>query len=225
MLHTYTDFLAKVCELGLMAFSGKPLEALPKLDRLTAPSQWHTGDPETDPWQWKDRAAAEKELAFGCILGGHKGFVSPRLYPLFYTACRPREPMEKRYFDGYVSKTTYDVYKLFAGGSVLDTSDIRRLMNVSKKEGSSAVDTAMTRLQSAFYITVCGSRRKVSSDGVEYGWPANTYCLVEDWAGALLTDTEMTQNEAREQILTHCAALSKDIDIKKLSGLLFGKKH
>lgn len=223
MLHTYSEFLAFVDASGLMAFAGKFLEGLPKLDQLTAPSQWHTGDPETDPWQWKDRAATEKRLAFGCVLGGHKGFISLGLYPLFHTACRPAEPMEKRYYDGYVPKTAYDVYKLFQDGSVLDTSDIRRSMNVSKKDGASAVDTAITRLQSEFYITVCGNRRKVSFEGVEYGWPANTYCRVEDWAGDRLIDTETTRGEARQQILAHCAALDSKIDLKKLEKLLFTK--
>jgi hypothetical protein len=221
MLRTYSDFLASVESSGLMAFSGKVFEGLPKLDQLTTPSQWHTGDPDTDPWQWKDRAAAEKRLAFGCILGGHKGFISMGFYPLFYAACRPSGTFEQRYYDGYVSKTAYDVYKLFQDGSVLDTSDIRRRMNVSKKEGASAVDTAMTRLQSEFYITVCGNRRKVSSDGMEYGWPANTYCRIEDWAGDQLTDTETTQGEARAQILKHCGALNNKIDLKKLEKLLF----
>lgn len=38
--------------------------------------------------------AEEKGLAFGCILGGHKGFVSPRMYSIFYAAFHPKEPME-----------------------------------------------------------------------------------------------------------------------------------
>jgi len=56
------------------------LPDFPSLIKETPKEIWHTGDPDTDPWCWKDRAAEEKQIAFGCILGGHKGFVSSRLY-------------------------------------------------------------------------------------------------------------------------------------------------
>lgn len=70
-----------------------------KLNRLWrhGPEEnWHTGDPDTDPWCWKDKVAEEKQIAFGCILGGYKGFVSARMYSVFYTAFHPKEHMEER---------------------------------------------------------------------------------------------------------------------------------
>ena len=91
-LETYEDFLARVDELGFMALS-KSVAGLPCLGAETRPEQWHTGDPQTDPWQWKDRAAEQKQVAYGCILGGQKGFVAARLYPAFYAACRPARPL------------------------------------------------------------------------------------------------------------------------------------
>jgi hypothetical protein len=221
MLKTYSDFLAYMDETGVMAFSGKFLEGFPKLGSLTAPFQWHTGDEDTDPWQWKDRAAAEKHLAFGNIVGGHKGFISQKLYPLFYSACRPDGTIEERYRSGYVKKTVLDVYQLFESGNSLDTGDIRKQMGVTKKDGASAVDGAIVTLQKEFYITVCGNRRKVSFDGLEYGWPANTYCLVDSWAGDWLKEPLLSTAEARAKILAHCAAMDNSIDIEQVERLLF----
>jgi hypothetical protein len=80
ILKIYEDFINRVNKLGFMAFS-PILPGLPSLPEETEPGQWHTGDPETDPWRWKDRAAEEKKLAFGCVLGGHKGFISEKMYP------------------------------------------------------------------------------------------------------------------------------------------------
>ncbi len=82
MLMTYEDFLDRVETLGFMAFSPL-LPGLPSLGGETPENLWHTGQ-DTDPWRWKDRAAEEKRLAYGCILGGHKGFISQRMYPVFY---------------------------------------------------------------------------------------------------------------------------------------------
>lgn len=221
MLRTYADFLSCADDCGVMVFAGKFVEGFPNLDNMTAAHQWHTGNADTDPWQWRDRAAVEKQLAFGNILGGRKGFISPKLYPLFYSACRPDGSMEERYHWGHVKKIVYDVYRLFEENGALDTAQIRNLMGVKKSEGASAVDSAIVRLQSEFYITVCGNRRKVSFDGMEYGWPANTYCLVDDWASGWIAEPLLSTTDARAQILAHCAALDNRIDIKKAEKLLF----
>ncbi len=221
MLNTYSDFLDFVEQAGVVALSGKYIDGFPKLDTLTLPKQWHTGNPDTDPWQWKDRAAMEKCLAFGNILGGRKGFISKSLYPLFYSACRPDGTLEDRYLEGVVKKAVMDVYRLFKSSDALDTSEIRKHMGVTKKDGASAVDAAVITLQKEFYITVCGNRRKLNRDGQEYGWPANTYCLVDEWAANWLTQPLLSTQEAREKILEHCSSLDSRLDIGALQKLLF----
>ena len=223
MLRSYMDFLSYTEQCGVMVFAGKFVEGFPNLFELTSPPQWHTGDPDTDPWQWRDRVAVDKCLAFGNILGGRKGFVSPKLYPLFYSACRPDGSMEERYHWGYVKRIVYDVYRLFEENGTLDTAEIRRKMGVRKSEGASAVDSAVISLQREFYITVCGNRRKVGFDGTEYGWPANIYQLVDDWAADWLREPLLPTNEARARILAHVAALDNKLDLKKAEKLLFGR--
>lgn len=221
ILKTYADFLAYAEEIGVMVFLDRFIEGFPSLKAMTRAEQWFTDDPETDPWQWKNRAAAEKRLAFGNILGGHKGFISAKLYPLFYSACRPDGSIEERYKWGYVKKLVLDVYRLFDNSRELDTGEIRRLMNVTKKDGAAAVDGAIAALQRDFYITVSGNRRKVSFDGTEYGWPANTYRLADDWAADWLSEPLLPTDEARAQILEHLGGMCGGIDLKKAEKLLF----
>ncbi|MGE5654798.1 MAG: hypothetical protein ACM3ZQ_11155, partial [Bacillota bacterium] len=200
MLRTYDEFVARVNELGFLPFHGRFLPGFPMLQAETLEEQWHTGDNETDPWRWKDRAAEEKQLAFGCILGGNKGFIAKRLYPLFYVACHPSISVEERWGRGELSQTSWQLHKLFTGGQDLSTAEIRQALGVTKKQGASQVDTAVKELQKEFVITVCGNRRKVSLDGREYGWPANTYSRVRDWAadGWLDGIEEMDRDEARD---------------------------
>ena len=114
LLRIYKDFLGRVDELGLMALSNI-LPGFPSLTEETPKEIWHTGDINTDPWCWKDRAAEEKRLAFGCILGGHKGFVSARMYSLFYTAFHPQEHMEERRASGQISQTVWQLWQFFEG--------------------------------------------------------------------------------------------------------------
>lgn len=218
MISTYQEFLKKVDEFGILSFSGKFIEGFPRLDEMTVESQWHTGDADTDPWQWKDRAAMERKVAFGCILGGKKGFISKAFYPLFFAACRPGTSLEERYYNGTLPKAVKDVYDLIETKKELSTADIHQLLPGKK----SAVDKAIVSLQKEFYITVCGNQRRISKAGKEYGWPANTYGKVEDWAGDWIEGTEkMDQKEAQEKIIKHCRSWGFEIDDQKLGKLLF----
>lgn len=217
MLTTYEDFLDRVESLGFMALS--PLiPGFPSLGDETAESAWHTGL-DTDPWRWKDRTAQEKRLAYGCILGGHKGFVTQRMYPMFYAAFHPALSMPERWASGTVSQVTWRLWQLFEANRRLNISQLRQAMGVSRKQGASAVDSAIQQLQHEYYITVDGNERKVSAKGEFYGWPVNRYCRVEDWApaGWLEGANDWSAEEARELILDDGVAMSNGVSRQALA--------
>ncbi|HYE81732.1 MAG TPA: hypothetical protein VEG39_06135 [Clostridia bacterium] len=222
-LNKYEDFLDRVDELGFMALSNI-LPGFPSLSEETAEENWHTGDPDTDPWRWKDRAAEEKRLAFGCILGGHKGFVSAQMYSMFFTAFRPGEHMEERRGAGEINQTVWQLWQLFEGKTLLNTSDIRRELGVTLKKGGSRVDKAIMELQQHFYITVAGSRRKTDSYGQPYGWPANVYDKVENWVPQewMKLNQGLDRDEARERVLDKGIAIGRNLDrtaLKRIFGI------
>ncbi|MDL2206662.1 hypothetical protein LJC33_07120 [Eubacteriales bacterium OttesenSCG-928-N13] len=223
MIATYEQFIERVNALGVMAFSHGFPDGFPTLEQMTTPQQWHTGEVATDPWQWKDRAAAEQKLAFGCILGGHKGFISRAMYPLFYAAMRPRESLQARYEDGTVSSATLQIYQLFEDRFQLSTADIRSALGVTKKQGASRADGAVIDLQKQFLITVNGNQRRINKDGQPYGWPANTYTTVERWTQDWIDENPISAEEARAQILAHCEQLDPSIDLGTLRRRLFGR--
>jgi hypothetical protein len=218
-LVTYEDFLARVETLGFMPLS-QLFPGLPSLGGETPESLWHTGL-DTDPWRWKDRAAEEKRLAYGCILGGHKGFVTQRMYPIFYAAYCPAISMPDRWAEGIVSQTTWQVWQLFEEHHTLNISQVRQMMGVSRKQGAGAVDTAIKQLQRDFYITMDGNDRKVSAGGEFYGWPVNRYARVEEWApGWLDTAKDWTAQDARELILDDGTSMLNGADRKSLANKL-----
>lgn len=251
LLKKYEDFVDRVNELGYMTFSSI-LPGFPSLPEETSNGSWHTGDMDTDPWRWKDRAAEEKRLAFGCILGGNKGFVSARMYSLFYTAFHPQEHMEERRAYGQISQPVWQLWQLFAGcigehravtanspvymdkqealtaaGSktLLDTGDIRQKLGVTKK-GGSKVDRAIQDLQQYYYITVAGNRQKVDKLGQPYGWPSNVYEIVENWVPKewMQQNKGLSPQEAREIILDRGVAISKGINRPELKKMLGMKR-
>lgn len=223
MLCTYDDFIAKVNETGFLPFHGNFLGDFPSLQTLTLGTRWHTGEEETDPWKWKNRAANERILAFGCLLGGQKGFIARWLYPFFVSACRPAVSLEEQFEIGERSHTEWRVFQLFENNPVLSTADIRKAMGVTKSAGASQVDGAMKRLQRDFILTVCGSKRKVNREGFEYGWAANAYCPVETWAPAewLSGVDEIDPGLARCKILDAASAMHPGTDRAALTKILF----
>ncbi len=212
MLTTYADFLARVEELGFMSLS-PILPGFPSLGDETPEPLWHTGL-DTDPWRWKDRAAEEKRLAYGCILGGHKGFITQRMYPIFYAAFHPVVHMPERWANGTVKQRAWQLLQLFEESSALTTGQIRQALGVSRKRGASAVDAAIQQLQHEFYITVAGSERKINAKGEPYGWAVNRYQRIEDWApaGWLAEAKDWSPEEARALILDDSVAISNDLD-------------
>jgi hypothetical protein len=221
ILVTYEDFLDRVETLGFMALSPL-LPGLPSLRGETPENLWHTGL-DTDPWRWKDRAAEEKRLAYGCILGGHKGFVSQRMYPIFYVAFHPLLSMPERWAVGNVNQRTWQLWQLFEEKGTLNISQIRRYLGVSRKQGASAVDNAIQQLQHEYYITMDGNDRKISAQGKFYGWPVNRYCRVLDWAPAGWLDSfkDWSVAEVRELILDEGVAMSDGVTRKDLAKKLF----
>jgi hypothetical protein len=217
MLATYEDFLARVEALGFMALSHF-LPGLPSLGDETLQSLWHTGL-ETDPWRWKDRVAEEKRLAYGCLLGGHKGFVTQRMYPIFYAAFHPTLSMPRRWAGGTVNQETWRLWQLFEEKGALNKSQVRQSLGASREQSASALDTAIQQLQREYYITVDGHERKLSAKGEFYGWPVTRYRRVADWApvGWLDSAKDWSAEEARELILDDGVALSNGVNRQALA--------
>jgi len=206
-LKTYSDLLALLDERGMIWFSAGQPAGLPSLSDCTADAQWHTGDRDTDPWEWRERAAAERRAAVGNVLGGRKGFLSPALYPLFFAASRPDRSLEERYMDGLVPRMQYRALSAFAPGERLSSFELRSRLAGAKKEDVNKMYSAIEALMREFYITVCGSKRKTNALGEPYGWPAVEYALAEQWHGDWLANSPLLpREEARERILAHCAS-------------------
>jgi hypothetical protein len=220
-LTSYQDFVERVDELGFL-FLSRALDGFPSLGAETRDAAWHTGDEESDPWRWKDRAAQEKRLAYGCILGGHKGFVSARMYSLFYAACHPPEPMPECWASGIVKQTTWQLWQVFEQKRLLNTSEVRREMGVSASSGASRVDAAMQELQAGYYLTTAGVRRKIAKNGQPFGWPNTVFDRVRDWAPPewLSEAPGLRRREAWEMILETGLEIANGVDRQALARIL-----
>jgi len=190
---TYNDFIEKMNEIGF---------APPQTDFNIPDSQMWTGDPELDPWIWKDRAVQDKKLAYGSFYNGKKGYIAPRFYSIFIDAFKPRKTIEERHESGKLGQYEWKFWQLLKEENrALGTHEYRKLIGVTADKGRSALDAAVVRLQMTFDIATIGNVDMLDKNGKPYNQSVG-YDKVENWVPQewLTMNPRIEHEEALEAI-------------------------
>jgi hypothetical protein len=156
--------------------------------------RWHTGDPDTDPWEWRLRVLAERsDVAYAKVFFGKNGFITREWYPYFLSARRRGKTLAESYNDGLVTREARRVFDVLSDGGAMPAREIKRLGNF-KREDKYKFERAMRELQNMLFITACGFGRKVSDSGEEYGWDELIYCASESFWNADVFDEAVSLN-------------------------------
>ena len=100
------------------------------VEELTRGSAWWTGDPDTDPWEWRKMLAVDPDIAYGKFFGRNAGFVDKDFFPVFANYRRNGYDYDALYEDGLASHRSKKIMDVFgldeeACGSELMTPEIR----------------------------------------------------------------------------------------------------
>lgn len=231
MIRCYDDFIAALLRAGFSMGGGNgegiysivcwDWNQTPPYD---TPVRWHTGDPETDPWEWRMRVLRERcDIAYGKVFFRKSGYVTREWLPYFIAARRGGETLEEAYASGTVSRTAKRIYELVSDAGAMPLHLIKREGGFTR-EDASAFDRALVELQTGFYLTMCGSSRKTSKEGAEYGWSSTVFCTVENRFGEEIAAPagELTRKEAREKIAGQIRLLNARADEKKIGKFIMG---
>lgn len=193
-------------------------------DDIDTPAKWHTGDAETDPWEWRMRILEERDdIAYGKLFFNASGYISKEWYPYFYKVRRQGENFADQYNEGKISHFEKRVYDVIIENGAVPLNLIKGLANVSK-EDKSKFDRAITSLQMKLYITMCGRAQKRNKFGEEYGWNSTVFCTVEQFWGTdfLEESSDVSLEEAEEKIREQILILNPNADEKKIRKFIFG---
>lgn len=228
-LECYDDFTAIILDAGFSMGGGNAegiFAAVPFGWDNTPPQskiKWHTGDAETDPWEWRIRVLDERDdIAYAKVFFKKSGFISRDWYPCFLAARRGSTEFDEAYGAGGVSEAAKRIYEIVSQGAT-PLHAIKVLAGFGKDE-KSAFDRAIVELQMKMYITMCGRRQKLNKYGIEYGWASTVFCTVEDFFGAevFAEAAEMTAEDAAQRITQQVLRLNPDAQAKKISKFIFG---
>ena len=188
------------------------------------PVRWHTGDPDTDPWEWRMRVLDEEDdIAYAKVFFKKSGFITREWYPYFMSARRDGRCFEDAYYDGTVSNAAKRVYDIICANGVLPLHSIKQIAGFSR-EDSSKVEAALNNLQMGMYITICGRQQKLSKQGLEYGWYSTVFTRVEDfWSAEVIDGSEgIGKDEAIRAITDRILTLNPSADKKKIEKFITG---
>ena len=185
---------------------------------------WHSGDPETDPWEWRMRVLEErKDIAYSKVFFRKAGYITRKWYPYFLAARRGGRTFDDDCSGGKISRSAKRIYEAVAGNGRLPLHEIK-LAAAFRREDNSRFDAALTDLQMKLYVTMCGRQPKISRDGEEYGWASTVFCTTETFWGRAVFDraAKIGEEEAVEKISAQILKLNPAADEKKILRFIKG---
>jgi hypothetical protein len=179
---------------------------------LTKSNYWWTGDPKTDPWDWRRQLSEDKNIAYGKLFSGKSGFISKKWLPYFAAMRRDCYDFDALYMEGKVPGKCKKIFSLFEKYPVLPSYEIKKLAGFHSG-GEKGFEGALTWLQMKMYITVVRLEQKRNKVGEFYGWHVSQYSVLEEKFGYKNVHAAYTleKDGAKRKILKHLFKLNPDI--------------
>lgn len=226
MVTCFQEFCDELLESGFSMGGGnaKGIYAVVSFDWKKpipgCPVAWHTGDPETDPWEWRMRVLEERnDIAYGKVFFGASGYITREWYPYFLAVRRQGLTFDEWYYEGKAGLMEKKIYEAVEQNRHMAFHDLKRECGITK-ESAGRFERALTNLQKNLFLTMCGRSQKLSRSGEPYGWNSTVFTTVEEFWGEDLT-LDITEDTAYQKIRERILFLNpeaKEKDIKKFIG-------
>ena len=232
-IRNYDEFIAALLKAGFSGAVGGRDEGVFDLFRYgwgaddEGSAYWHSGDPDSDPWEWRVRVMAERrDITYSKAFFRKAGYITREWYPYFLAARRGGMSFEEEYREGTVSHFAKRAYEAAAAHGSLPAHEIKRAAGV-KREDASKFDSALTELQMRLYLTMCGTQPKISREGKEYGWSSMVFCTTEHFWGGRTAEVfgeaaSIGRREAAQAITEQILSLNPSARLDKIGKFIRG---
>ncbi|WP_310604149.1 AlkZ-related protein [Anaerosporobacter sp.] len=230
MINNFSDFCNAMLDCGFSMGGGNAKDIFALIsygwneqELIDSPIKWHTGDAETDPWEWRMRVLEERDdIAYSKVFFRTSGYITKDWYPYFYAIRRQGETFEETYENGTISHTAKQVYEIISENGATALHEIKQ-MGGFKKEDNSAFERAMIELQMRMFVTMSGRMQKRNKQGEGYGWSSTVFTTVEDfWNTRNVTLQDIDANEAYTKIKEQILRLNSEATMKKIDKFIKG---
>ncbi len=140
MVNSYTEFCDELIRCGFSMGGGnaKGIYAIVPFDWKSpipgCPVRWHTGNPETDPWEWRMRVLEERtDIAYGKVFFGTSGYITKEWYPLFLAVRRQGMVFDECYDEGKVSQLEKSIYEAISENKHAALHELKHMCGITKE--------------------------------------------------------------------------------------------
>ncbi len=230
MVSNFSEFCGEVvrCGFSMGGGSAKGIYSIvpytwEQQDLLDTPVKWHTGDPETDPWEWRMRVLEERrDIAYSKVFFNVSGFISAEWYPRFLAVRRGGETFDEAFGRGAVSRMAKRAYDVIREIDSLAFHEIKSLAFIIREENSQ-FEQALTELQMKMFITIDGRAQKVNKYGIPYGWSSTSFSTVESfWRRRGVELEEMDPEKSYELIYRRVLELNPEAEKSRIERFIRG---
>ena len=238
MIKNYNDFIEALLNAGFSMAGGSDdgIYAVIKggwneQQPVGNPIKWHTGDPDTDPWEWRIRVLNQRDdIAYGKLFFKKSGYITRAWYPYFLAARRGGEDFEDAYARGVISHFAKRIYDVVHENEMLPLHGIKQMAGFTRND-KSGFDRALNELQMGMFLAMCGEQSRAGSKigpgqsmGPNGSWPSTVFCTTEQFFGSDVFEeaARISKNDAIRAIREQVLSLNPAADEKKIARFIGG---
>ena len=176
-LRSWQELIRWINEVGFLPLFKNEINGF-SAEEHTSDLYWWSGDPEQDPWEWRQLIARSGQVAYGKFFGQKAGFISRDWFPHFANWRRDGYDFDSRWDEGLASLRQKRIMDQFSVRDELYSFELKRLAGFSR-EGEKNFEGTVNDLQMAGYLLIRDFRQRVNKKGQPYGWAISVYTMPE----------------------------------------------
>ena len=212
-IRSWQELVRWIGEIGFLPLFKNQISGF-SAEEYTSGCCWWSGDPEQDPWQWRERIARSGQVAYGKFFGKKAGFISREWFPHFANWRRDGYDFDSRWDEELASMRQKRIMDQFDVRDELYSFALKRLAGFGKG-GEKNFEGTVTDLQMSGYLLIRDFRQRLDKNGRPYGWPVSVYSTPEAlWgyehiASAYSAQPSQSKERIYQQVTKHFPAASE----------------
>lgn len=176
-IRSWQELIRWIDEVGFLPLFKNEIDGF-SAEEHTSDLYWWSGDPEQDPWEWRQFIARSGQAAYGKFFNKKAGFISRAWFPHFANWRRDGYDFDSRWDEELASLRQKRIMDQFAVTDELYSFELKRLAGFGKK-GEKNFEGTVTDLQMGGYLLIRDFRQRLNKKGLPYGWPISVYATPE----------------------------------------------
>ena len=230
-IQTCQQFITAINQIGFLPLSRNSIKGFSAED-LVPSHLWYTGDPDQDPWVWREIIAGSREVVYGKFFKNKAGFISLKWFPVFANYKREGLDFDKKLEkDSWYAPPRTDsieamrlskrIIDCFQTDKELTRKELKKKAVIGREE-KKYFNKALLALQTQSFLVTVNLEKRFNKNGEAYGEAVSTYACPEDIWGEPWLSSAKGKNpyESLNDIILHLRQFFPSVSYEAIRSLL-----